>query len=100
MTEPQLVVWTMVTLCGIGGAVAWIACMYANRLDRLENKKPDADVAAILTTPAGVFGFVVIASLLGSAVLHADEYIDTCSLIDPNESWAAYVIWLAAGCFW
>ena len=109
MTEAQTVQLTWAVVLAIGGIVAWGSCLYANHLDRKEGwlksrglgpTKP-GEAPSILTAPAGVFGVIVLALLSSRVVQASQPYVDGCDLVDPSTlTWAQYLLWLAAGCFW
>ena len=79
------------TLFVVGMVVAVAACWRANTLNRAIGAETEA--------PTGVMVVLLIVAV-ATAGLEAGPLLDGCSLIDPNESWASWLAWIAAGCYW
>lgn len=97
MTDTS-VVTGMFWLLVAGGLIAWGSCLWSNYLDRRAGL--DGEAPSWLTSGAGVASLVAVLLVVSQSVLSADVIQDPCSVIDPNESWAAWLLWLAAGCGW
>lgn len=83
----------------VGMVVAFLACAVARWQEIRDGDRREAPVGI-----TGLFtGVLLVLSLVVLAArVSADTYTvdDPCRLVDPNESWPAWLVWVASGCFW
>jgi hypothetical protein len=77
-----------------GSALAFVACLYANWLDRRAGLEPEAP--SLITSIAGVPALVIAFLFIAQTIVRAgDIYVgDPCAVDAP--SWVKFLI----GCYW